>query len=143
MEAVFRKLRTGASWKDLPTEFGLHSTIIYKFNRWSKQGIWQNLFIKILGELDNKWNFFNSTIVKVHQHSVNSSNTKIECIGRTVGGNSSKINMISDSCGKPINFVLGEGQVHDIKIANQIIEVSKAEVNCRQSLSCRKKLESD
>ena len=36
--------------------------------------------------------------------------------------------MISDSCGNPIDFVLSEGQVHDSKIANQLIEVSKAEV---------------
>ena len=76
MEAVFWKLRTGAPWRDLPTEFGSHSTVFNKFNRWSKQGIWQNLFIKIRGELDNEWNFIDSTIVKAHQHSVNSSNKK-------------------------------------------------------------------
>lgn len=68
-----------------------------KFNRRSKQAIWQNLFIKIRGELDNEWNFIDSTIVKAHQYSVNSSNKKIECIERTVGGNSSKIHIISDS----------------------------------------------
>lgn len=128
MEAVFWRLRTGAPWRDLPTEFGSHSTIFNKFNRWSKQGIWQKLFLKIRGELDNEWNFIDSTIVKAHQHSVNSSSKKRECIGRTVSGNSSKIHMISDSYGNPIDFIISEGQVHDSKMANQLIEISNAEI---------------
>nr|WP_211363238.1 IS5 family transposase [Fluviispira multicolorata] len=90
--------------------------------------MWQELFLKIRGELDNEWNFIDSTIVKAHQHSVISSSKKRECIGRTVSGNSSKIQMISDSCGNPIDFILSEGQVHDSKIANQLLEISNAEV---------------
>ncbi|RDB35099.1 MAG: transposase [Spirobacillus cienkowskii] len=39
MEAVFWKLRTGAPWKDLPTEFGSYSTVFNKFNLWSKHDI--------------------------------------------------------------------------------------------------------
>lgn len=31
-----------------------------------------------------------------------------ECIGRTVVGNSSKIHMISDSCGNPIDFIVSK-----------------------------------
>ena len=127
MEAVFWKLRTGAPWRDLPTEFGSYSTIFNKFNRWSKLGIWQKLFLKIRGELDNEWNFIDSTIVKAHKHSVNSTCKKEECIGRAVCGNSSKIHMLTDSYGNPIDFILSEGQVHDSKIANQLIEISNAE----------------
>jgi hypothetical protein len=35
--------------------------------------------------------------------------------------------MLSDSHGNPIDFILSKGQVHDSKIANQIIEISHAE----------------
>ncbi|RDB35528.1 MAG: IS4/IS5 family transposase, partial [Spirobacillus cienkowskii] len=52
---------------------------------------------------------------------------KRECIGRSVCGNSSKIHMLSDSHGNPIDFILSEGHVHDSKIANQLIEISHAE----------------
>lgn len=127
MEAVFWKLRTGAPWRDLPTEFGSYSTVFNKFNRWAKLGIWRELFLKIRGELDNEWNFIDSTIVKAHQHSVNSKCKREECIGRAVCGNSSKIHMIADSHGNPIDFILSEGQVHDSRIGNQLIEVSNAE----------------
>jgi transposase len=120
MEAVFWKLRTGAPWRDLPIEFGSYSTVFNKFNRWSKHGIWQKLFLKIRGELDNEWNFIDSTIVKDHQHSVNSKYKKRECIGRSVCGNSSKMHMLSDSHGNPIDFIISEGQVHDSRCATRI-----------------------
>jgi transposase len=42
-----------------------------RFNRWSKVGIWKDLFLKIRGEIDEEWNFIDSTIVKAYQHSVN------------------------------------------------------------------------
>ena len=66
MEAVFWKLRTVAPLRVLPTELGSHSTAFNKFNLCKNQGIWQKLFIKIRGELDNEWNFIDSTIIKAH-----------------------------------------------------------------------------
>jgi len=142
MEAVFWKLRTGAPWRDLPTEFGSYSTIFNKFNRWSKIGIWHKLFLKMRGELDNEWNFIDSTIVKACQHSVNSSDKKIECIGKAVCGNSSKIHMIADSHGNPIEFILSEGQVHDSRIGNQLIEISNAENLFKNDYICSSLLKS-
>jgi hypothetical protein len=40
---------------------------------------------------------------------VNSKCKKDECIGRAVCGNSSKIHLIADSHGNPIDFILSEG----------------------------------
>ena len=36
--------------------------------------------------------------------------------------------MVSDCCGDPIDFIVSEGQVHDNKIANQLLDISNAEV---------------
>jgi predicted nucleotidyltransferase len=44
IEAVLWKLRTGAPWRDLPSEFGPYSSIFNRFNRWSKIGLWKELF---------------------------------------------------------------------------------------------------
>jgi len=57
---------------------------------------------------------------------VNSKCKKRECISLAVCGNSSKIHMLSDSHENPIDFIISEGQVHDSKIANQLIEISHA-----------------
>ena len=36
--------------------------------------------------------------------------------------------MISDSCGNPVDFIVSEGQVHDSRIANELLDISNAEV---------------
>ena len=51
----------------------------------------------------------------------------MNALANTVCVNSSKRYMISDSHGNPIDFILSEAQVHDNKIANQLIEISDAE----------------
>ena len=45
MEAILWKLRTGAPWRDIPTELGSWKTAYNRFNRWSKKGLWQNFFL--------------------------------------------------------------------------------------------------
>ena len=124
IEAVLWKLRTGAPWRDLPTEFGSHSTVFNKFNRWSNYGLWQEIFKQIQGEIDDEWNFIDSTIVKAHQHSTGYPSNESEQIGKSVAGNSTKIHMLSDAHGNPVNFILTEGQLHDSKIAGELINMS-------------------
>jgi transposase len=127
IEAVLWKLRTGAPWRDLPTEFGSHSTVFNKFNRWSNYGLWQEIFKQIQGEIDDEWNFIDSTIVKAHQHSTGYPSNESEQIGKSVAGNSTKIHMLSDAHGNPVNFILTEGQLHDSKIAGELINISSGE----------------
>jgi transposase len=55
IEAVLWKLRTGAPWRDLPTEFGSHSTVFNKFNRWSNYGLWQEIFKELHIEKIANW----------------------------------------------------------------------------------------
>lgn len=127
IEAVLWKLRTGAPWRDLPSEFGPYSNIFNKFNRWSKSALWKKIFEQIRGEIDDEWNFIDSTFVKAHQHSSGSYSSHSENIGRSVAGNTTKIHMLSDAHGNPINFILSAGQIHDSKMAKELIEVSAAE----------------
>lgn len=127
IEAVMWKLRTGAPWRDLPSEFGPYSSIFNRYNRWSKIGIWKDIFKSICSDVDNEWNFIDSTIVKSHQHSLGYYSHNGECIGKSVAGNSTKIHMLSDAHGNPVEFILSEGQVHDSKIATKLIEISEGE----------------
>lgn len=127
LEAVFWKLKTGAPWRDLPSEYGPYSTIFNKFNRWSKNNLWQKIFLNIRGELDNEWNFIDSTVVKAHQHATCRFESRKENIGKSVGGNSTKIHMLSDAHGNPIHFILSGGQMHDSKAALDLIDVFEGE----------------
>ena len=127
IEAVHWKLRTGAPWRDLPKMFGSYSTVFNRFNRWSKLGLWQRLFYELRNDIDDEWNFIDGTVVKAHQHASGASTNNDEAIGKSVGGNTTKVHMLADSHGNPIDFVLTGGQVHDSKLAPVLIEISEAE----------------
>ena len=45
-----------------------------------------------------------------------------EAIGRSRGGLSTKINVAVDALGNPLRIILTEGQVHDIRQAEALIE---------------------
>ena len=45
MEAILWKLRTGAPWRDIPTELCPWKTAYNRFNRWAKKGLWEAFFL--------------------------------------------------------------------------------------------------
>ena len=45
VEAVVFVLRTGVAWEDLPAHFGKPNSVCRRFRRWSRQGIWDELFL--------------------------------------------------------------------------------------------------
>ena len=45
----------------------------------------------------------------------------ISYISKSVGGNSSKIHLIVDAHGNPIDFMITDGTTHDVKVAPDLI----------------------
>ena len=45
MEAILWKLRTGAPWRDVPSDFCPWKTAYNRFNRWAKKGLWDSFFL--------------------------------------------------------------------------------------------------
>lgn len=41
INAVFWILRTGASWRDLPSDYGNWNSVAKRFRRWIEQGVWE------------------------------------------------------------------------------------------------------
>ncbi|MZG44024.1 IS5 family transposase [Dickeya dianthicola] len=54
MNGIFWVLCSGALWRDLPERYGQWKTIYNRFNRWSKAGIMNSIFNKLLPILDEK-----------------------------------------------------------------------------------------
>ena len=44
LSGIIHMLRTGARWRDCPGDYGPYATIYNRFNRWSKQGVWEDIF---------------------------------------------------------------------------------------------------
>ncbi len=68
VEAVLWIARTGAPWRDMPTEFGHWHRVYVRYNRWSKKGVWSLVFKAISNDSDLENLMIDGSIVRVHQH---------------------------------------------------------------------------
>lgn len=62
-------LRTGAPWRDLPTEFGPWQTVYKSFNAWSKSALWEEILAVLSSEADLEAILLDGSYVRAHQHS--------------------------------------------------------------------------
>src|SRR5437870_11506092 len=66
-------LRTGAPWRDLPKDYGPHSTVANRFYRWWRAGILERVFAALLadgdarGALDWLLHYLDGTVVRAHR----------------------------------------------------------------------------
>ena len=68
ISGIIHMLRSGARWRDCPAEYGPYTTIYNRFNRWSRQGIWQEMFAALTGETGMIGTAsIDSTAVKAHR----------------------------------------------------------------------------
>ena len=121
LKGILYRMRTAIQWRDLPEEFGLWNTVFRRFNLWSRKGILENIFQKLSANNDPEWLFIDGSIVKAHQDSCGASSGMNEAIGKSIGGNTTKIHLAVDSGGLPVYFELSCGQVHDVVHAKSLI----------------------
>jgi transposase len=50
ISGILHMLHSGARWRDCPAAYGPYTTIYNRFNRWSRQGIWHDIFVAATGE---------------------------------------------------------------------------------------------
>lgn len=123
VEGILYRLRVGCPWRDLPPQyFGNWNKIYKRFNHWSRSKKLMNIFKILAKDPDMEWKFIDGSIVKAHQHSTGARKGEERAIGKSVAGNTSKIHMVTDSSGNPIDFEITEGQVHDIQMATELVE---------------------
>ncbi len=49
ISGIIHMLKTGGRWRDCPEDYGPYTTIYNRFNRWSKQGVWEDVFYALTG----------------------------------------------------------------------------------------------
>lgn len=50
ISGIVHMLRSRARWPDCPPEYGPYTTIYSRFNRWSRQGLWFEMFEALTGK---------------------------------------------------------------------------------------------
>jgi len=67
ISGIVHMLRSGARWRDCPAIYGPYTTIYNRFNRWSRQGVWSEIFYALTGVRDVVSGAIDSTYVKAHR----------------------------------------------------------------------------
>ncbi|WP_440864433.1 IS5 family transposase [Symbiopectobacterium purcellii] len=133
VNGMFWILCSGAPWRDLPERYGPWKTVYNRFNRWSKSGVINIIFNKLLSLLDAHglvdWSataLDGSNIralkcaagaPKKHPYITNDNS-----LGRSRGGYGTKIHMATDGSGIPLNIVLSAGQAHESLFALRLLD---------------------
>lgn len=66
---------TGAPWRDLPEHYGPWKTVYNTFQRWTKSGLWEQIYEALLKDAPPantvEWTIWeiDSTTCKAHQHA--------------------------------------------------------------------------
>lgn len=69
VDAVLYRYRCGIAWRDLPQRFGDFRVVHLRHMRWSRRGVWQQVFQALSALPDNEYAMIDATIVRAHQHS--------------------------------------------------------------------------
>ena len=131
--AVFRVLRTGAPWRDLPPDYGHWNTPHNRFRRWQKNGAGAQLLATLAGDSDLEWLMIDGNYVKAHQHGTGAVGGN-QAVGRTKElapyprrGGSTKIHLAVAAHGMTVRLLATAGTVADCTQAATLIEGIPAE----------------
>ncbi len=125
MNAIFYVLRTGMPWRDLPERYGPYTTAYNRFNRWSRRGIWKRIFDTLASKSRDSLYLIDSTIVKAHRAASGAKGGRKIRRSASAAAVDPKIHAIVDSKGRPLNFTVTGGQVHDSQVVGDVLDTPR------------------
>jgi transposase len=123
--AICWMLRTGATWRDPPAEFGPWRTVCGRYTRWTRRSHWDKILelLKKMGFSDT--HLIDSTTVKANKAAAGASGgQENHGIGRSRGGLTTKIYMTLDERGVPLAVAFTAGQTSDFARADELAETN-------------------
>jgi transposase len=120
ISGIVHMLRSGARWRDCPEVYGPYTTVYNRFNRWSRQGIWTEIFYALTGSTGMYGSAaIDSTYVKAHRSATGAKGG--HSTTRSRGGQTTKIHALTDDIGRPHAFLITAGNTHDLIAARGLI----------------------
>jgi transposase len=121
LSGIFWILRSGAPWRDLPDNYGPHTTCYNRFVRWRRAGIWDQIMEALAKSYDAGVQMIDTSVVRVHRHGACVAGNKQQQMGRSRGGLSSKIHAVVDTNGLPVQLGLTPGEAHDNRLCSILL----------------------
>ena len=117
-------LHTGSPWRDLPSEFGCWRTVYNRFRRWNNENVWDQIYQRLikradaLDQIDRSLWCADGSVVRAHRAAAgmlpqSGENDELNALGRSRGGCSTKLHLLTDANGTVLACTATPGQRHD------------------------------
>src|SRR6266702_4449321 len=126
LNGIFWILRSGAPWRDLPGDYGPHTTCYNRFVRWRRAGVWDQIMDALAAAHDGAVQMIDTSIVRVHQHGACIADNREQLMGRSRGDLTSKIHAVVDTKGLPVRLGLTAGEAHDNRLVLTLLSRLKS-----------------
>jgi len=67
LSGIIHVLQSGCRWRDCPPEYGPHTTVYNRWNRWSRRAVWRRLFEALREVSADAFHSIDSTTAKAHR----------------------------------------------------------------------------
>lgn len=137
INGIFWRLHTGAPWPDIPERYGPWKTLHDRYTWWRRNGTWDRILKALQVKLDangqidwEQWGL-DGTIVRAHRSAAGAprdegwdgaDEPRDHALGRSAGGFTTKIHLLSDSNGVPLDAQLTPGQTHESTQVETVLE---------------------
>lgn len=132
VEAMLWIARTGSPWRDLPAHFPNWRSVYTRWRRWVQRRVWARILEALAQEHDREAYAVDASYVRVHAHGTRGRGGRdLQAIGRSRGGLTSKIHLLTDALGNPVRFVITGGERNDVTQTPALIPPGRgAQVLC-------------
>lgn len=122
VEAMLWIARTGCPWRDLPREFPNWRSVYTRWRRWVRQRVWAQVLAQLVVDHDREAYAIDATYVRVHAHGTRArGGYHAQAVGRSRGGLTSKVHLLTDALGYPVRFVVTGGERNDVTQAPALL----------------------